>query len=114
MNDMTRPPAEINRLFDVKLREVKRLKAEISGMRQKAYFDRQFANVKDYHNTEMAHRAAVLELERLRSAVNKCNAAAKVANEPFNIRFIRAARQILDPTTFAQVAAAAESMGTMP
>ena len=114
MKHNTRSPAEIQRLFEVKLREVKRLKAEISAMRQKAYFDRKFAHPKDYHGTEMAHRTAVVELKQLRIELNQCNAATKVANEPFNIRFIRAARLILDPATFEQVAAAAESMGATP
>ena len=114
MNDPIRSPAEMQRLFDAKLRDVKRLKAEISGMRQKAYFDRKFTDAKAYHNTEMAHRTAVNELERLRIALNTSNAAAKVANEPFNIRFIRAARQILDQATFENIVATAESMGAAP
>ncbi len=101
---------ETQRKFDAKLREVRRLKGEISAMRQKAYFDRKFTNVKDYHDTVISHGNAVKELALLQTELNKITAANRVASEPFNIRFLRSARQILDPGTFDKIAAAAELM----
>lgn len=100
--------AEIQRRYDEKLREVKRLKTAISAMKQKAYFDRKYTNVKIYTDTLHAHKNAVKTLLALQSELNKSKAENKAANEPFNIRFIRAARQILDNATFEQIEIAAE------
>lgn len=100
--------SELQRKFDAKLREVKSLKESISAMRQKAYFDRKYTTPKDYHNTVIAHGNAVNELEKLQREVNKSKMTIKAANEPFNIRFIRSARQILDEKTFENIVAAAD------
>lgn len=104
------PTAEIQRRYEEKRSEVSRLKTAISAMKQKAYFDRKYTNVKIYTDTLLAHKNAVKTLCALESELNKSKAANKVANEPFNIRFIRAARQILDNATFEKIKIMAELM----